>query len=212
MKLFLKSCVTFLLVFSFASIAFAYTPVPESDVDWGNTGTAPKPGSHHVWLTRRGLPNYGQMTFNSSLVQYARMTDAEKVLTAGAMEKSHQMPYCERLILYAKAYFRTTGLRAVPSIPLEYYRSKYPSGSVQQKFEELYTSPVTGKPIEVNHPEFSRGNAYVHILTQEEVSFLVSYDKALGMYFEDDRGEKNAVPCVYVRIYGEKGVLVEGLN
>jgi hypothetical protein len=153
------------------------------------------------------------MTFDSVLVQYSAMTDGERILTAGALEHPQQLPFATRLMLYAKGYFRATGHRDVPASPVEYYHSKYGDTARFRDVAAFYTSPVTGKPIEVGHESASPGNAYVHILTDEELQYLTRFRPDLSVYGSHSKaaGRDKVRPCVYVRIYGEKGILVEGL-
>jgi len=98
---------------------------------------------------------------------------------------------------------------------------------------------VTGKLIAVDCKEFSRGNAYVRVVTEAEVKELVELAPSVDHWWnyashafgrnkpENTRvtltGKEVEVPphtmlsgkhepyLVYVRLYGEKGVLVEGL-
>jgi hypothetical protein len=103
----------------------------------------------------------------------------------------------------------------------------------------MLISPVTGKLLEVDHNEFSPGNAYVLVITPDEVKALVAKAPSVDEWWNysiiaggtndppDSRvtltgkevrnvkpgklSGKHLPVVVYIRIYGEKGVLVEGL-
>lgn len=66
-----------------------------------------------------------------------------------------------------------------------------------------YLSPITGKPIVLNTEEFSPGNAYLRIVTEEELSNVVSDPRVpLGPDWI----------YIYFRVYGEESVIAEGIT
>lgn len=87
---------------------------------------------------------------------------------------------------------------------------------VKEIFLSSVTSPVTGKPLEWNHPEFSKGNAYITLINENpdalnkameewQTIWETKPDAPEGYEWKDDPEAK--FTFVYCRIYGETGVL-----
>lgn len=111
---------------------------------------------------------------------------------------------------------------------LDRRRESYESGKSKGDFEtfaeyeanfiESVTSPVTGKPIEWNHQNFSRGNAFVTVLNlnPEALSYqqktwveAVENGPIIGSVIRTDANGADNTVFLYFRAYGESGVLVE---
>lgn len=102
------------------------------------------------------------------------------------------------------------------------------TGYTEEKFRKwfyrLIMSPVTGKPIEWNHPEFSRGNAYIAIINE----IPEAYEKAEEMRIQSSERVNREAHAndpsrridpyrkldhvhVFVRVYGETGIIDHSL-
>ena len=133
-----------------------------------------------------------------------------------------------------KSYYLKNG--AIPETSQELYdwylnrnRKWYEEGHTGGKFDtykdfaasflESVTSPVTGKLIEWNHQNFSRGNAFVTIVNANPTALenhISLWKGSLENHHIDgartnEEGLSNTV-FVYYRAYGESGVLVEKIN
>ena len=74
-----------------------------------------------------------------------------------------------------------------------------------------YTSPLTGKPIELNCPHFSPGNMWITIVPEPLVK---QFRESLGLGSEDAESTPemaDEVVFVFHRAYGRTGVIQEGL-
>ena len=97
------------------------------------------------------------------------------------------------------------------------YTDKKPEEYAAELAEKL-TSPVTGKLIEWNHQEFSRGNAFVTIVNANSDALEFARSDYLSHWHERTAEERARAPgpdriedAVFVlyRAYGEEGVLRE---
>ena len=196
------------------------------------------------WPIRGCFPKiekFKDMTFNSPLVKFEDMTYEEKLLLWGyPADGVYNGPLHWCLAQIAYGAYATTGKWDYDVMPVQNAHL----ATLDELARRLagLISPVTGKLIEVNHPEFSPGNAWVRIDTEEEVRELVRLDPAIDDWWEYSVlwfGGEKAIPAkdvrvtvtgkhklvdptsvppgehypflVYVRLYGEKGVLFEGL-
>ena len=178
------------------------------------------------------IKSWRDLKFDDPPVPLEEMTYEEKLLILGRPKESWAELMPRQLAQMAYRQYDYGGL----TTPEPVWLYSYPVGDSPRLREYLASliSPVTGKLIEVNHQEFSPGNAYVRVVTPDEVRELVKLDPsvdewwnyAVVPYLEErlcttltgkevvvDRGYGwKREPCaVYVRIYGEKRVLTEGL-
>jgi len=181
---------------------------------------------------------FKDMTFDSALVPWEKMSYKEKQLLFGYPGGSEVIePMFLSLATTAYAhynYFHSKDLDL-----LSFINPHLLTMNRLATYLSSFISPITGRLIEVNHPEFSPGNAYVRIVTEEEVRELVELDPSVDEWWnysatssgvndpKDIRitltGKEKLVDprftppghhepfLVYVRLYGEKGVLFEGL-
>lgn len=67
------------------------------------------------------------------------------------------------------------------------------------------TSPVTERPLEYDHKEFSPGNAYIERIRNPELVERYELEQ-----IRRKRPFQRGIPYYYyIRLYGEKGILVE---
>jgi len=184
---------------------------------------------------------YEDLRFNDPLVPYEKMTKHEQLLAWGYPAKMDDAGGAfivpNTLAIAAYGQYDYLG-RTTPDL---LWQQNSPVWSMDFLKENLamLISPVTGKLIEVDHKEFSPGNAYVRVVTPDEVKALVAKDSSVDEWWNycvmaggtndppDSRitltgkevrnvmwgklSGKHPAYVVYVRIYGEKGVLAEGL-
>jgi hypothetical protein len=193
------------------------------------------------------INSYEDLNFNDPLVHFEKMTKQEQLLiwgypaTLGAEGGGSTIPFNLAIDTYAQYHYfgRTT-----PDL-LRPLNGPVWSMDFLKKYLAMLISPLTGKLIEVDHEEFSPGNAYIRVVSPDEVKKLIaldptvdewwryaitaaSQDKALGdknigitltgreVSLDRDPGGiwagfTHEPYVVYMRIYGEKGVLAEGL-
>jgi len=185
------------------------------------------------------IKSWRDLKFDDPLVPFDKMTYEEKLLVWGYRSGKGLpvalMPHQLSMLAYQQYHFvgRTT-----PDLLAHINAPAWDMATLQDYLADCI-SPVTGKLIEVNHQDFSPGNAYVRIVSEEEVKELVKLDPSLDEWWnyailaggkndaEDVRitltgKEKHVEPgfampgkhkpyLVYIRIYGHDGVLMEGL-
>lgn len=87
---------------------------------------------------------------------------------------------------------------------------------VKEIFLSSITSPVTGKPLEWNHPDFSKGNTYITLINENPNALTRAMEEwqeiwenkpeaPEGYDWKEDSEAK--FTFVYCRIYGETGVI-----
>ncbi len=186
------------------------------------------------------IGKYKDMSFDSPLVKFEEMTYEERLLLWGyPANQGRNAPLYFDLAQTAYVTYAMTGKWDYEVLPLRNAHIMTMDDLARQVSSLI--SPVTGKLIEVNHPEFSPGNAYVRVVSEEEVKELVKIDPSIDDWWEYSvlwGGGEKAIPAkdirvtvtgkeklvdpllppgkhesfiVYVRLYGEKGVLFEGL-
>jgi len=177
------------------------------------------------------------MTFDSELVKWDEMTYEEKLMLLGYPADSPRITLIHALAMMAYASYRNKHSTKLDVLDIP--NPHLMTFDKLSKFLSDRISPVTGKLIEIDHPEFSRGNAFVRVVTEDEVKELVKLDPAIDEWWnycltsfgvndpKDIRvtltgREKLVDPrytnpgkhepyLVYVKFYGEKGILYEGL-
>jgi len=182
---------------------------------------------------------FKDLKFDDPLVPFEEMTYEEKLLAWGYPADTDpvntMMP--QKLLMVAYAQYRYAD-RTTPDLLWMHNAPVAPVERLERQLAMLI-SPVTGKLIEVDCEEFSAGNAYVRIVTEDEVKELVELDPTVDEWWnysmlafgkndpEDVRitltgkevkvdpdramGGKHEPYLVYIRLYGENGVLIEGL-
>jgi len=187
----------------------------------------------------KGLSSFNDLTFNDVLVSDTELTVNERLLIYGfATTADPAVTMMPRLLaIQAYSQYGFAG-HTTPDLLWSQNASSYSLERLKKEMA-LVVSPVTGKLIELNHKEFSAGNAYVRVITPDEVKALVAKAPEVDEWWNysvlsggtndppDSRisltgkevlnvkpGKLSGVHqpvIVYIRIYGEKGVLVEGL-
>lgn len=192
------------------------------------------------------IATLGELTFDSELTPLEEISEQEKLLLMGY---TADITYNPSLLLWfqlaTKAYFQyrpSPPANAFPSIAASCSSPERVPPQARERWLASMISPVTGKLIEVNHSEFSAGNAYVRALTVEETKELVAKAPELDYWWNysflslglgEESGEMETLTerkvmwrdlrprpsirgkhppfLVYVKLYGEHGVLLEGL-
>jgi len=181
---------------------------------------------------------FKDLKFDDPLVPFEEMTYEEKLLAWGYPADTDpvntMMPRKLAMVAYAQYRFAD---RTTPDLLWMHNAPVSPVERLERQLAMLI-SPVTGKLIEVDCEEFSAGNAYVRVVTEDEVKELVGLDPSVDEWWnyatlafgknapEDVRvtltGKevkvepyvmpgKHGPYLVYIRLYGENGVLIEGL-
>jgi hypothetical protein len=184
---------------------------------------------------------------NSYVKPFQQLCDSEKALLApsfsyqvylGDESKPHAGPfdYTGNLISAIAAYHSTRQITSSDLIkawvgPSAYEAAEDASNAFTE--EELsrwlaknfliqVASPITGKPFEPDHREFSRGNGFVTVITdKDDIAKLKSAVINAGMFIDNSAYAKvpegydwsaldNCTWCYY-RIYGNKDVIAEGV-
>lgn len=197
---------------------------------------------------RDELSSIGGYPLNSYIKPFQQLTDSEKALLApsfsyqlylGDESKSHAGPfdYTGNLISAIAAYHRQKQITSSDLIKAWVGPAAYEAGQDASKAftdEELsrwlaknfliqVASPITGKPFEPNHREFSRGNGFVTEITdKEDIAKLKAAVIHAGMFIDNsdyamapknyDWSELNTCTWCYFRIYGNKDVIAEGVT
>jgi hypothetical protein len=194
----------------------------------------------------KGLASFGGLAFDSELVPLEKLNEKEKLLLMGY---AADITYNPSLLLWfqlvMKAYFQYGANppdEAFPAVAGPCSAPDLVPPEARKRWLASMVSPITGKLIEVNHTEFSAGNAYVRALTVQETKDLVAKVRELDNWWNysclslglgEESGEmatltgrkvvwgdlrprpsvrgKHPPFLVYVKLYGEHGVLLEGL-
>ncbi len=129
------------------------------------------------------IGRYKDMTFNSDLVPWEEMSYEEKLLLLGKPSQStysHFM-YIQLAVMAYGQYQR----RNTTEVDILWHPN--PHLITQAKWAEYLStliSPVTNRLIEIDHPEFSPGNAYLRIVTEDEVQELVKMEPKVDKWWE----------------------------
>ena len=140
------------------------------------------------WSSVRGyrppkIKSWRDLKFDDPLVPYDEMTYEERLLVWGFPahrgSSINMMPMHLAMIAYGQYSFSH---RLTPD--LLFMRSA-PMHDIAHLEDDLamLISPVTGKLIEVDHKEFSVGNAYVRVVTEEDVKELVKLDPSVDEWW-----------------------------
>lgn len=114
------------------------------------------------------------------------------------------------------SYFLATGKKAKRLVEVANWKGcdkLILEGSQIEKSDSLdrITSPLTGKILEITHPEFSPGNMYIDAFTPSQLREIKGFNisKFEEVYRHQNIPEKDVVISFY-RIYGTKGVIKTG--
>ncbi len=195
-----------------------------------------------VWRGYRPskIDKFKDMTFNSPLVPLEDLSLNERFLLLGYdPEFSRAMPeyFPRTLARIAYGYYRRNGKNPVDLLWMGNPQLVTPE--ILARHLSNLISPVTDKLIEIDHENFSPGNAYVRVITEEELHELVMLSPDVDEWWnyavfshglndpKDIRTTLTGKPVlvdpqttstgnhepylVYVKLYGEKGTLFEGL-
>jgi hypothetical protein len=181
---------------------------------------------------------FKDLRFDDALVQFEEMTYEERLLVWGYPADSDPAGtlMIRMLDMIAYAQYQLVD-RTTPDLLWMQNAPVWPVEDIERRLAMLI-SPVTGKLIEVDCEEFSAGNAYVRVVTEDEVKELVQLDPSVDEWWnyatlafgkndpkdirvtltgKEVKVGPYALPgkhrpyLVYVRLYGENGVLIEGL-
>jgi hypothetical protein len=185
------------------------------------------------------IRSFNGLSFDDVLLPDSSLTNNEKLLIYGYAPKADPAVTMMPRLLAIQAYFQYAFAgRTTPDLLWSQNASTYTLEALRKEMA-LVVSPITGKLIELDHKEFSPGNAYVQVITPEEVKGLVDKAPSVDEWWNYSilSGGTNETPdsritltgkqvtgvkpgklsgvhqpvVVYIRIYGEKGILIEGL-
>lgn len=168
---------------------------------------------------------------------WADVSPAERMLVHGYEQldengDSYEKPYYIRPIqtlanMILKYYFihdrMPSSTEDLWQFYLEYFGEAYAEQGVTEEdfrkaFIKTITSPVTGEPVEWNHQEFSRGNAFITVLNDNPEALALAESDWSELWENRVKVPVDSEsPCkhdglgkrihIYMRVYGETGVL-----
>lgn len=158
------------------------------------------------------LPDKEEYTFSSKKVPIEDMTPEEKRLLFAHYVSKNDF---RQLIYPVGTVVRLLDSRIQRGFPIPETTEGllYLNGKpiYDKRHEEwtrgLLTSPVTGQLMEFNKSEFSLGNAYIRLLTDDEI-----LQKFNGSKWKKEEGRTpppGTKRSYYIRVYGTKGILAE---
>jgi len=192
------------------------SPVP-NDIRKTSGKTFPYGGA--ALFRPRGIADKGEIRFNDAGVPDTldQLTPKEQQLVVGYRGKAPWSNGRSTLVMpllsIENAMFRA--YKATGTAPDGPFAPSFVSGMVGPRTEDLMTipvarreevlvnfsSPITGKILDFSCKTFSPGNAYIEMIT--DPALRAEVNKQLGIKARDGDG------MFYVRVYGEKGIILE---
>ena len=168
---------------------------------------------------------------STQLPSYSALTRKERLLLCNMGDNSYPIDTVHRLGIFltshrlrsigkltkAPAAFEWAYGEAIAQIPEDYSFSDEARTLEKVRHWQtstlvrLHLSPISDKPMLIDRKEFSSGNAYVefHYGDEEWIKLMPAYI-ALSNCFSPQTAQESGL--LYYRIYGEKGIIAEGVR
>lgn len=159
-----------------------------------------------------GLPNEGDITFDSPKKTVDRLTLKEKALLSGFTLEGLVYSMGKTYLLKGEVPTDLADVERYKKLLSPAFEKELLSlSSAEQKARMApYLSPVTGKILRFNSDGFEPGQSYITIITSEILR--EKFFEALQNGFEDSGYPKERIAVVYYRVYGEEGVIAEEIT
>jgi len=171
-----------------------------------------------------GCPEYdvGDLHFVREFTSPEMLTGAERYIIAGCSGPGRlSVSWWQEVYFMLLAYY--TQYRELPdAISAEMIAATSCNGQASAEWCETFKSPITGAYPAVNCRDFAPGQVYCRMLTEDEMEMIISREPSFrdkwlrDWHINPETGAREAAemlkPVMYLRIYGETGVIHEGLH
>lgn len=185
----------------------AYQPLlPPGGAQWPSTGFPTE------WST-------GDLVFAGEFPAFESLTPTEQKLLYGAVDAQGRMKVFWRndVLLFAIRYCAMFGRLPDQITPEVYWETLPPEdyGKFDRALEVL-ASPITGRYPRLDARDFSPGDLYMKMLDENEMRYIADREPGSRQAWIEKRIHGRPVellsPPIYYRIYGEHGVIFDGIT
>lgn len=179
------------------------------------------PGGGATWPST-GFPSewsIGELVFAGEFPSFDTLSPTEQKMLHGAVDNQGRLRvfWRQEVLQFAIKYCALFG-RLPEEISPEVYWSTLPPEDYGKygRFLEVVASPITGRYPRLDAQTFSPGDLYMKVLSESEMRYIADREPGCQQAWFDKRIHGRPVelvcPPIYYRIYGEHGVIFDGIT
>jgi hypothetical protein len=183
-------------------------------------GWQPAPPPERSTYATHGNPaewSFGDIQFAGEWPAWETLSDAERKMTHGALDprSGEVREWLPEVLDFAARYYDAFGMIPAQVTSDAFWQCNEPSSAAQGQLQ-LLSSPLDGHTLRLDAQGFSPGDMYIKALSTSELYQLAprlkDWEEHWLRNIDDGRPTELLGPVLYYRIYGARGVILDGIS